>query len=474
MVVAGLLALAVLAGTLLGAGVAGPGWFGLGGEDAKASVAVPNLPAPQPAKPALGVLDGSADQQVPLPTRAGLARVLGPGLTSAALGGAASAVVTDLATGEVLYSRAETVPAIPGSTAKLVTAVAALAALGPTARLTTRVVAGAQDGQIVLVGGGDPTLTAGPPIGDSRLGYPALARMADLAAATAKAVTASGTTSVRLVYDDSLFTGPADNPAWKRDYVPHGNVAEVTALTVDEARLRRRTDDGTDPRSPNPSKSAATAFAKLLAEQGVRVTGVPSRGKAAADAKELAAVSSPPVSALVEYALTESDNDLTEALLRHVAIKKGGPASFTGGAAAARQVLADLGVDVTGLALFDGSGLSRRNRISARTLGQVLAVAASADHPELRPALTGLPIAAFSGTLDDRFLAGGPASAAGVVRAKTGTLTGVSSLAGVVRTADGRLLGFAFLTDRVPGGATLQARTALDRLAAAVAACGCS
>ncbi|MDT4935178.1 MAG: hypothetical protein QOK11_3070, partial [Pseudonocardiales bacterium] len=90
--------------------------------------------------------------------------------------------------------------------------------------------------------------------------------------------------------------------------------------------------------------------------------------------------------------------------------------------------------------------------------------------------VTALPVAAWSGTLSGRYLRGSGATAgAGVVRAKTGTLTSVSSLAGFVHDADGRLLAFAVLADHVaPGdGPTAAAEAALDRIAAALAGCGC-
>jgi D-alanyl-D-alanine carboxypeptidase/D-alanyl-D-alanine-endopeptidase (penicillin-binding protein 4) len=87
--------------------------------------------------------------------------------------------------------------------------------------------------------------------------------------------------------------------------------------------------------------------------------------------------------------------------------------------------------------------------------------------------LSGLPVAGFDGTLEKRFRTGPELPAAGVVRAKTGTLNGVSALAGLVRTRDGRLLAFDLTADSVPIGATLAAQRALDRLAAALAGCGC-
>jgi D-alanyl-D-alanine carboxypeptidase/D-alanyl-D-alanine-endopeptidase (penicillin-binding protein 4) len=93
--------------------------------------------------------------------------------------------------------------------------------------------------------------------------------------------------------------------------------------------------------------------------------------------------------------------------------------------------------------------------------------------------LTGLPVAGWSGTLTDRYATDGPrddllaATASGEVRAKTGTLNGVSSLAGMTVDDDGRLLVFAVLADRLAPGGTAAAERALDRVAATLAACGC-
>jgi serine-type D-Ala-D-Ala carboxypeptidase/endopeptidase (penicillin-binding protein 4) len=106
----------------------------------------------------------------------------------------------------------------------------------------------------------------------------------------------------------------------------------------------------------------------------------------------------------------------------------------------------------------------------------VLRMIVSDPHPVLHNIITSLPVAAWSGTLADRYLPGSAGAAgAGVVRAKTGTLTGVSTLAGIVHDADGRLLVFAFLADQVPPSAsgTKAAEGALDRLAADLAGCGC-
>ncbi|WP_434581813.1 D-alanyl-D-alanine carboxypeptidase/D-alanyl-D-alanine endopeptidase [Carbonactinospora thermoautotrophica] len=422
-------------------------------------------PPSQPdVAPAVAVLapQGSTD---PVPSTAGLARVLGPLMREPALGGRVAAAVVDPLTGRLLYGEAQDQPMTPASSAKVLTAVAALRVLGPDRTLPTRVVQGPTRDQITLVGGGDPSLTAQP---KPETPYPAPARLPDRAAATAARLREAGVSAVRLTYDDSLFTGPQVSPEWDDGYTV-ANVAPVTALMVDQGR---RQPGERLRRSGDLAESAAKTFAGLLAQHGIRVTST-SRGPAAAGAPTLAGVHSPPVSGLVEHMLSASDNDYAEALARHVARAKGEEASFAGAVRAIRAVLGELGVPTAGLTLYDASGLSRQDRVSAETLARTLALAASPDHPELRAAVTGLPVAGFTGTLDSRF-GGEAASALGYVRAKTGTLTGVNSLTGLVRDASGRLVVFAFIADRVPAAyRDTLAPAALDEMAAAVARCGC-
>ena len=170
--------------------------------------------------------------------------------------------------------------------------------------------------------------------------------------------------------------------------------------------------------------------------------------------------------------LTVSDNDVAEALLRQVAVADGRPATFDGGAAAVRDVLGKLGLDLAGYKVLDGSGLSRQDRVAPEFLVR-FALASATDHPDLRAAVTGLPVAGFTGTLaeDGRFQSPDSSAGAGLVRAKTGSLTGVATLAGVVRDKDGQLLLFALMADKVSDETA--ARTALDRLAAGISGCGC-
>jgi D-alanyl-D-alanine carboxypeptidase/D-alanyl-D-alanine-endopeptidase (penicillin-binding protein 4) len=323
---------------------------------------------------------------------------------------------------------------------------------------------------VILVGGGDPTLAGPNAVGPFGPGYPSPARLADLASQTASALRSSGGgAGVRVGYDASLFAGSATGIGWKPTYITEGDVAPVSALEVDEGRpdLRRPA------RSSDPAASAAARFAALLTADGVTVTGAPAPARAAVGGAVLASVSSPSVAALVQRMLGRSDNDLAEALGRQVAIARGEPATFAGGALAVRAALTALGVDPKGFAMLDGSGLSPSDRARPAALVQLVALAVGPAHPELSSVLAGLPVAAFSGTLEDRFK-GSAATAAGTVRAKTGTLDGVVSLAGYVEDAAGRTLVFALVANGVALNATVSTENALDRLTAGIAGCGCA
>jgi D-alanyl-D-alanine carboxypeptidase/D-alanyl-D-alanine-endopeptidase (penicillin-binding protein 4) len=397
---------------------------------------------------------------VPLPTRAGLAGTLAPLLDADGLGPVRTAVVLDAATGRTVYGYGAAKAGTPASTTKIATAVAALSLLGPDHTFTTSVVADRNADRITLVGGGDPTLTARAEAGG---GYDA-ASLRKLADDTARGLLTKGETKVRLTYDTSLYSGPSVHPIGHND-----NLAPVTALMADEGRADGSTYKGPASRSWDPAQSAANSFAALLEDRGIKVTGTPSAGKASGG--ELAEVQSVPLSDLVERMLTNSDNDIAEALARQAAIASGRPASFAGGAQAIAAALKHLGVDLTGARFTDGSGLNHSDALSAQQLAGLLVLAGSSHHPELRSVLTGLPVAAFSGSLTNRFSSGVRRVGAGFVRAKTGTLTGVNALAGTVVDADGRLLTFAFLTSGTTDPTA--AVSSLDRLAAAVANCGC-
>jgi serine-type D-Ala-D-Ala carboxypeptidase/endopeptidase (penicillin-binding protein 4) len=408
------------------------------------------------------VLDGLAENAA-VPTTAGLRRALVPALNSAALGPSLSVEVLDVENGTSLYGMSAERPRTPASTTKVLTAAAALTALGAEATLSTTVVSGGIDGEIVLVGGGDVLLGAGDSDPASVVGR---AGLTELAARTAAALSAMGRDTVSLRLDDSLFSGPAINPSWSDDDVSDGFVAPVMALEVNEGRVGRSFS-----RQEDPALATAETFLARLEEQGITVTGTITRTQAEDSASVLAEVRSAALGELVEHTLTESDNTVAEALARLVAVHRGEPVTFTGAGKAVVDQIASLGIPTTGVRLFGGSGLCRRNAISAHTLTLVLALAADTDRPQLMWLLSGLPVAGASGTLVNRFASGVQREARGLVRAKTGSLTGVNALAGVVVDADGRMLAFAILADDT--GGSVAARRALDSVATALADCGC-
>ncbi len=450
--------------------------------------AVPTTPPPPPE-----VLP-AARTDAPVPDPARVAEVLEPVLDTPGAG-RITALVVDALTGTVLYARDPDVPMIPASTTKLVTAAAALHELGPAHRFATVVVAGDEEGEVVLVGGGDPTLAAG-----EQATYPDAARLDELAEAVREAL--GGAPVRRVTVDASLFDGPVYG-SWDADIPTGGFVGPVTALMTDGARQDPTQRTGPALRFTEPDLAAGRIFAEHLglspkvvergtappppvqvgspapagspvppgATPGEAVGGWPAPGT------ELARVWSPPLIRVVEIMLEVSDNVIAEALARHVAIARGEPPTFEGGAAAVAKVLADLGVPLGDGALADGSGLSRGNRLSASLLVDLQRAALS--DPALAGMFSGLPVAGWSGTLAERYRTSAPdggddeevvaGPGAGVVRAKTGTLFGVTALSGLVVTADGRLLVFALLANDAPE----TTRNLLDRSAAVLAGCGC-
>ncbi len=392
-----------------------------------------------------------------------------------ALGPHAAVQVAELGDGRIRFRHgADRV--IPASTMKLLTTTAALSALGPDHRFTTRVLAGRHGRVVTLVGGGDPLLERTPSINEgtypedaSKGTYPARADLQTLARATAKGLAGLGRTKVRLRYDATLFTGPGISPQWPADYVTDDVVSEISPLWVDEGRLK----PGLEARSPDPAATAAEAFVRALAKRGVRVEGRPVAAVAPAGSDEIASVSSAPLAQIVQHILEVSDNEGAEVLARQTALAVGEPASFDGAARAVRRVLRGLGVDTRGARIHDGSGLSRRDRLRPETLLHVIEVASDPERPQLRPVVAGLPVAGFTGSLAYRFDTGGRAGL-GVVRAKTGTLTGVNAYAGTVTSRDGVVLAFVVVADRTPKPQTLAARAKLDQIAAALAACRCA
>lgn len=366
--------------------------------------------------------------------------------------------------GKVVYRRGNTVMT-PASTMKLLTSAAALDALGPMTRFSTDVRRVPGTAQVVLVGGGDPFLASTRKA--ARGLYPSRATTAMLAARTAAALHRAGLRTVHLRFDDSLFTGPAFDPAWPPGYRPDAVVPPIHALWVDEGRDPSRYGYLDD-----PAAGAASLFRDQLRRNGIKVPGPVVRRKAPPGAPTLATVRSAPLGEIVQRTLSVSDNNAAEVLARHVGLAERHQGSFTGGATAVLGVLKRLGVSTAGARVYDGSGLSRHDRLAPKTLLDVLRLAAGPGHADLRNVVAGLPVAGYTGSLKYRYDTGA-AAGRGRVRAKTGTLTGVSALAGVATGTDGTPMVFTVMADRFKLPQTLEVRALMDRITAALGACPC-
>lgn len=329
-------------------------------------------------------------------------------------------------------------PRRPASTLKMVTAAAVLAALGPQHRFTTTVLGDdpARARRVALVGGGDPGLAtpagiaavAGDP---ERRGSPttSLAELAQRVADAGVRALPDG-----IVVDDGRYDAVRYNDRWPDSYRATGQVGPVGALAVDggwtDPAGRRGTPE-------DPALATGRAFARLLEDRGVRV-GPVTRGGATPGSRTIARIESAPLDDVVSGMLASSNNHGAEMLLKEVAVRGGvRPGTTAAGAERALSALRRAGVTVAGLAMLDGSGLSRDDRASCRTLLGVLALG---DRPRYRSLRDGLAIAGERGTLAPRL---GGSALRGRLIAKTGTLDGTSGLVGTTRVR--RPVRFALL-----------------------------
>ncbi|UOQ89942.1 D-alanyl-D-alanine carboxypeptidase [Agromyces endophyticus] len=372
------------------------------------------------------------------------------------------AQVLNAKTGEVLYDRGGTTASRTASVMKVLTSAAALSVLGPDHRAATTVVKGAEPGSIVLVGGGDVTLSR-TPSGDETV-YPGAAHLDDLAAQVQAAWAADPANPpiTKLILDASYFGGDEWQPSWELVERDDGYMSNITALMVDGDR-----DDpysNTSTRSDDPISRAGVAFADALG--GVATI---ERGTAPAGAQQLGQVLSPTVAELVDKALVVSDNTVAEMLARLVAIETGSGNTFSAINAGVLEGLAGYGVDTAGITIVDGSGLSDDNAVPPAYLTRLF-VKINAREGNLGYLLDSLPVAGERGSLsyDDRFW-GDNAVADGSVIAKTGWINTGYTLAGVIRAEDGTDLTFAIYA---LGDVTDEAKTAIDTLATGFYLCG--
>jgi D-alanyl-D-alanine carboxypeptidase/D-alanyl-D-alanine-endopeptidase (penicillin-binding protein 4) len=330
---------------------------------------------------------------------------------------------------------------IPASTNKLLIAGAATELLGADHRFTTSVAAapavdGVVDGDVYLVGGGDPLLVAGGfDLDDDVAGSSAITALDALA----DAVVAAGITSVRgaVVGDATRYDDQYVNPTWGRG-IAFVDAGPIGGLVVNDGQTVGRSGRQTD-----PGEAAAREFARLLRDRGVSVSNGWEAGAVELGTPVLASIESAPLSSIVADMMTRSDNDTAEMLLKEIGVVGAGEGTTAAGLRVLDQTVRSWGVPMDNVVLADGSGLSANNRLTCDTLMGVL------DHLAGTPAVEGLAVAGRSGTLIDEFL-GSPVE--GRLAAKTGTLANppadadppeVKALAGYLEATNGDLLGFA-------------------------------
>jgi D-alanyl-D-alanine carboxypeptidase/D-alanyl-D-alanine-endopeptidase (penicillin-binding protein 4) len=330
---------------------------------------------------------------------------------------------------------------------KVITAVNALSQLGPETVFRTQVLIGADPAQLYLKGGGDPMLTT--------------KSLENLATDTALGRDAAVPITVHV--DTSLFPAPTNAPGWTNGYTPVV-VAPVRAL----ARLYDYSNDTT--------ARAADVYIKKLQSLGFTVT----RGDdspAPADATLVAENAKHTVASAVRLMLLDSENNVAETLFRQVAIKRGLPADWAGSKQAAEDSLRELGIDPAGLALYDGSGLSRKDRLTASALTSIIALTTVGDPARFAEmyAERSMPVSGQTGTLKasyGRYVTKASKCAVGKVRAKTGTLFDTISLSGITSSVDGAQRAFSIMVNKRPSKySKLSTRQAVDALVATITGC---
>jgi D-alanyl-D-alanine carboxypeptidase/D-alanyl-D-alanine-endopeptidase (penicillin-binding protein 4) len=337
--------------------------------------------------------------------------------------------------GDEIVDANGTVPLIPASTLKLLTASVALEVLGADRTAETKIeaiagpVGGVITGDVWIVGGGDPLLATEayvklyrrPP--EPRTSLEALA----------DSLVAAGVTQIsgRVLGDESRFDTERYVPTWPQRYINAREIGPMSALSVNDGFI----DSALNP-AADPAASGAAELVGLLQQRGVTVGGSGS-GTAPAGTVELASIEGAPLRDVVGEDLKLSDNGTSELMVKEIGVAASGTGSTQAGTAAVVAHLTDSGLPVEGLVVNDGSGLDRGNRVTCELLTAVLDDAGPDSDLTAQMAVAG-----ESGTLDRRF---DGTVVEGKVAAKTGSLSGVVGLAGFADATDGTDVTFAVL-----------------------------
>lgn len=324
-------------------------------------------------------------------------------------------------------------PLIPASNLKILVAAVAIQVLGPEFHYSTEIVGIANgttiQGDLWIVGGGDPLLSTSD--------YPNTEAHPTLSPTQIEplidALISAGITSVSgsVVGDESRYDSERFTPSLGLG-IRGTELGPLGALLLNDGVI------ASSPIKPdNPALSAAIEFTRLLAERGIAVAGVPKTGTASEDLPVIATVNSASLAEVVAEMLTNSDNNTAELLLKELGRTDTTPGTRVSGIAVVLRVLQEANVDVSELAMTDGSGLDRSNRITCATLQSILV-----GDGGFGPLTMGFAVAGKNGTLSDLFLTG---PVTGVMRGKTGTLTGAKTLSGVIPYSDNQAIIFSIL-----------------------------
>ncbi|HVV37693.1 MAG TPA: D-alanyl-D-alanine carboxypeptidase/D-alanyl-D-alanine-endopeptidase [Acidimicrobiales bacterium] len=348
---------------------------------------------------------------------------------------------------------------MPASSLKLTTAAAFLAKAGGRSRFTTHVWFPRQDASgavafLALEGSGDPLLATKSYV-DTRSHPPKpFTDFAQLAAKLHAAGITRVTGGIEVV--DNAYDNERRVPTWSSGYTTGGDVGPLGALAVNDGFSSYAPLVA----APDPGIAAANELRAELQGLGIAVAGATTRASRPAAPVEEVSVESATYANVVTEMLTESDNNTAELLLKELSRRAGDhPATRAAGVAARAAALRTLGIDPKQVQAIDGSGLDRSDRATCDALLDTLT-----SRPGGFDLGTMLAVAGQTGTLDDRFL---DSPLKGTLRAKTGTLDGVTALVGIVDPKATTKLRFAFISNgnfTAAGGEALQ-----DRLVAALA-----
>lgn len=321
-------------------------------------------------------------------------------------------ILVDRMSGEIVFQKDATSLRKPASVLKLLSTSAALQYLDPNYRYVTRVSKGLSPRTLVISGNLDPWMT------------------------------------------DSYLEATKYHRAWL-SYLVNRSIADLKS----EAPLRNVSIQY----SGLYSKDVALLKHEFVARAiNAKFKEISANQVDSMSGQEIAAVTSPSVSDMVKFALMWSDNLLAERLARAAAHAVGYPMNDAGVAQTIKKLLGDLQVDQSGLYIYDGSGLSKQDRVTAKLVADLLLKIRGDE--KFAALYEGLPISGISGTLESRFINTAP-QAVGLVHAKTGTLDGTVSLAGYVESGTHEYI-FVAIADHIRKGqaATDRARNTLDRL----------